>query len=197
MSLDIVRLLDHLRIGKAHVIGYSMGAQIASHLMTFRPNRVLSATLGGSGGRYQWTEKDDEMFEQQATEVEKWGFSPSARELTTGVRPTEADVRTRSAALLANPNQDRFAIAALIRSFRELAITPTQVAAIDVPTLGIAGSDDPYLMELQALKTFRPALQLVVIDGATHDRERGALGRTEFAAAVRAFHASRRQAFPQ
>lgn len=193
MSLDIVRLLDHLGIRKAHIVGYSMGAQITSHLLTIRPDRFLSATLGGAGGRLQWTEKDDDVSQQQAAEVEKWGFSPTARELTTGVRPTEAEVTTRSTALLANPNQDRFAMAALIRSFRELVITPAQVAAIDVPTLGIAGSEDPYLLELQALKKIRPALQLVVIDGATHDGERGALRRTEFSAALRAFLAPRQE----
>ena len=193
MSLDILRLLDHLGIPKAHVIGYSMGAHITSHLLTIRPDRFLTATLGGGAGRFQWTEKDDQIFEQQAAEVEKWGFSPSARELTTGARPTEAEIKTRSAALLANPNQDRVAMAALIRSFRELTIAPAQLAAITVPILGIAGSDDPYLKELQALKKIRPALDLVVIDGATHDGERGALGRTELVAAVRAFLGTHRE----
>jgi pimeloyl-ACP methyl ester carboxylesterase len=193
LSLDIVRLLDHLRIRRAHIVGYSLGAHIASHLLTIRPDRFISVTLGGSAGRFQWTAKDDAMFEQQAAEVEKLGFSPSARQLTTGVRQTADEIKTRSTAILADANQDRFAMAALIRSFRELVITPAQVAAVNVPALGMAGSEDPYLIDLQALKKIRPALQLVVIDGATHDGASGANRRPEFIAALRAFLGLHRQ----
>jgi pimeloyl-ACP methyl ester carboxylesterase len=49
MAEDIVRLLDHLKIKKAHVVGYSMGGMIAVKLMTKHPDRVLSGTLGGMG----------------------------------------------------------------------------------------------------------------------------------------------------
>src|SRR5262245_22629645 len=47
MGLDIVRLLDHLNIERAHIIGYSLGALIVAQLATARPDRFLSATLGG------------------------------------------------------------------------------------------------------------------------------------------------------
>jgi len=46
---DVVRLMDHLKIGKAHVVGYSMGGIIAAKLTAKHPDRVLSATLGGMG----------------------------------------------------------------------------------------------------------------------------------------------------
>ncbi len=46
---DIVLLLDHLKIKKAHIVGYSLGGMIAVKLMTKHPGRVLSATLGGMG----------------------------------------------------------------------------------------------------------------------------------------------------
>ena len=35
MARDLVRLLDHLSIPKAHIIGYSMGANITAMLVTF------------------------------------------------------------------------------------------------------------------------------------------------------------------
>ncbi len=49
MVEDVVRLLDHLKIKKAHVVGYSMGGMIAMKLMTRHPDRVQSAALGGMG----------------------------------------------------------------------------------------------------------------------------------------------------
>jgi pimeloyl-ACP methyl ester carboxylesterase len=46
---DVVRLLDHLKIKKAHVVGYSMGGVIAGNFIAKHPDRVLSGTLGGMG----------------------------------------------------------------------------------------------------------------------------------------------------
>jgi pimeloyl-ACP methyl ester carboxylesterase len=34
MGKDIIRLLDHLKIRRAHIVGFSMGAIIAGHLLT-------------------------------------------------------------------------------------------------------------------------------------------------------------------
>jgi pimeloyl-ACP methyl ester carboxylesterase len=46
---DVVRLLDHLKIKKAHIVGYSMGGIIAGKFIAKHPDRVLSGTLGGMG----------------------------------------------------------------------------------------------------------------------------------------------------
>ncbi len=44
---DVVRLLDHLKIGKAHVAGYSMAGMITMKLVTRHPDRVRSAAPSG------------------------------------------------------------------------------------------------------------------------------------------------------
>jgi pimeloyl-ACP methyl ester carboxylesterase len=49
MVEDITRLLDHLKIEKAHVVGYSMGGMITMKFITQHPDRVRSAILGGMG----------------------------------------------------------------------------------------------------------------------------------------------------
>jgi pimeloyl-ACP methyl ester carboxylesterase len=49
MAEDIVRLLDHLKIPKTHIVGYSMGGMITMKLLTRHPDRVKSALLGGMG----------------------------------------------------------------------------------------------------------------------------------------------------
>ncbi|HYK11676.1 MAG TPA: alpha/beta fold hydrolase [Gemmatimonadales bacterium] len=45
MADDVIHLLDHLHIQRAHVIGHSMGALIAANLAERYPGRVASATL--------------------------------------------------------------------------------------------------------------------------------------------------------
>lgn len=47
-ALDVLRLMDHLEIPRAHIVGYSMGARLTGYLLANHPARFVSATLGGS-----------------------------------------------------------------------------------------------------------------------------------------------------
>jgi pimeloyl-ACP methyl ester carboxylesterase len=51
---DVVRLMDHLELPKAHVVGYSLGGMIALKLAVLHPERVNSVVLGGMG----WLQTD-------------------------------------------------------------------------------------------------------------------------------------------
>ena len=51
---DVILLLDHLNIRKAHIVGYSMGGTVALKLIAEHPERVISGTLGGAG----WLRED-------------------------------------------------------------------------------------------------------------------------------------------
>src|SRR4051812_45615971 len=46
---DVVRLLNHLQVGSAHVVGYSMGGFIGLKLVTVYPERVRSLVSVGQG----------------------------------------------------------------------------------------------------------------------------------------------------
>ncbi len=46
---DVVALLDHLKIERAHLVGYSMGGMVSMKLATKHPDRLLSVTMGGMG----------------------------------------------------------------------------------------------------------------------------------------------------
>jgi pimeloyl-ACP methyl ester carboxylesterase len=185
MGLDVVRLLNHLGIKRAHIIGYSMGAIITAKLLTTHPDRFITATLGGAAGWFRWTAEDTKRKEQEAAETERECVSRSRifrLAPVNGPKPTEEDIRKRSADCFAN--QDRFALAALQRGQKDHAVTADAAAAVDVPTLGIVGSLDPWLVDFKELKKLRPDMHLVVIEGATHGT---APRQPEFIADIRAF----------
>jgi len=46
---DVVALMDHLKIKKAHVVGYSLGGMVTVKLLAKYPDRVSAATVGGMG----------------------------------------------------------------------------------------------------------------------------------------------------
>src|SRR5262245_47419701 len=57
MVEDVVRLMNHLKIARAQVVGYSMGGMIAMKLATMHPDRLSSVVLGGMG----WHKADAPM----------------------------------------------------------------------------------------------------------------------------------------
>jgi pimeloyl-ACP methyl ester carboxylesterase len=65
MAEDGIRLLDHLKIEKAHFVGYSMGGMIALKAITKHPDRAKSLTLGGMG----WLKEGSRL-------QEFWGWLP-------------------------------------------------------------------------------------------------------------------------
>ena len=50
MVNDITRLMDHLQISKAHIMGYSMGGGIVMKMLVEHPDRFLTAVAGANGG---------------------------------------------------------------------------------------------------------------------------------------------------
>jgi pimeloyl-ACP methyl ester carboxylesterase len=46
---DVVELMNHLQINRAHIHGYSMGGAITGQLLGMIPDRFITAGFGGSG----------------------------------------------------------------------------------------------------------------------------------------------------
>lgn len=192
MTLDIVRLLDHLHIPRAHIVGYSLGGILTSQLLTLQPDRFLSATIIAGAGRFDWDSVKARQADTVAAELERDCISRSLvlRLSPPKARPPEDSLRAMSARCLADSTQDRFALAAMTRSWAGQAMTRAAVAAVTVPTLGLVGTDDPQRGGMEALVALRPSVKLVVVDGATHAGARGILRRPELLAALRGFLAA-------
>lgn len=183
MAFDVVRLLDHLKIRRAHIVGYSMGGNITARLLTLKPERFLTATLGGSGGMLALTAAEIGLFEQLAADLEKGSLRTMILALSPKDQPppTEEQIK-QSAARLAG--QDLAALAALARSLPELTITEKQVATIKAPTLAIVGTTDSTIEGVNKLKKVMPALKVAQVEKATHGN---AVGRPEFIEALQEF----------
>ena len=188
MGRDVIRLLDHLRIPRAHIIGFSMGAIIAGHLLTTNPDRFITATFVAHHPVHSWTASDETEAEASARDLES---GMPFRSLILGIWPKEKpppsteEMRTLSQNLIAA--NDVKALAAYNRGRRALVVTPAQLAAVRVPTLAVVGTADPNLDGVRNLPKVMPAVKIVVIDGAEHGGERGILRRPEFIAALREF----------
>ena len=169
MVEDAIRLLDHLKINKAHVVGYSMGAAITLKLLVTRPERLLSATLGGSGG----IRENDKQFlafsEVLAQSLEQGkGMGPLIDVLTPAGRPkpTEEVVKQMNKLLLAN--NDAKALAEVIRGMSKFAVSDENLKANQVPTLALVGQLDPLKKGVDELNGRLTNLHVVVLNGADH-----------------------------
>lgn len=188
IALDVVRLLDHLGIERAHAVGYSLGGIILARLLTTHEHRFLTVTLAAAAYRRAQSERADRAAEAAAREIEETGLF---RSLVVSTAPTdepapdEQAIRQRSDAIALY--NDRFALAALMRARRALLVTDAQVAMVRVPVLALVGSADPQAERVKAMQGKWPALHVEVVPGATHPtvHPRALIRRPEFVAAVR------------
>jgi pimeloyl-ACP methyl ester carboxylesterase len=187
MGRDVTRLMDHLGIAKAHIVGYSMGAHIVAQLAIADPARFLTLTLGGAAGRLGWSADDQRRVDEESAEMDQGVLRSQFLRLWPRDRPppSEAEIRADSERRLAG--QDPRALAAVRRSNPDQVVTIEALAAVPMPTLGIVGTADPYLRDFERLKAIMPRLELVTIPGASHG---SAAATPDFRAALLRFLAA-------
>jgi pimeloyl-ACP methyl ester carboxylesterase len=181
---DIVRLLDHLNIERVHMVGYSYGTNIVAKLLTSNPDRFLTATLGGSAGLRDWNAQFARGTEEQIKELQHgMPYRSLILQLWPANNPPSEEMLEKYSKVILSHN-DPLAHAALLRTYGESAVSDEQLAAVRVPTQVVVGSRDKKADSARALKKVWNELKLVVIDGATHSGDRGALKRPEFVKSV-------------
>lgn len=168
MVEDAVRLLDHLKIQKAHVVGYSMGALITGKLMVTHPDRVISATLGGAGVFPQGVEKAPPFLEKLAQSLEDGkGLGPLVGALSPGGKANTSSpmVKFLNRSLVGENGK---ALAAVVRSWHKLGVSKEQLKANKVPALALVGEKDPLKETIDFIKDDMDNLKVVIIDGKNH-----------------------------
>ncbi len=158
MAEDARRLLDHLGIARAHVLGYSMGARIGAFLAINHPDRVKSLILSGMGINLVRG---------------VGGAKPIAAALEADSPDDVKDDAARSFRLFADQTgSDRHALAACIRSSRE-PIAGEALAGTGVPILIAVGTEDVVAGSASALAALLPGAQVLDIPGRDHMRAVG------------------------
>ena len=153
MAEDARRLMDHLAIARADVMGYSMGARITAFLALEYPQRVRSAIFGGLGGN---------MVRPMA------GTGPVAHALEAAsidavVNPTARTFR----AFAEKTGSDLKALAACIRGSRE-PITREMVATLSCPVLVATGTEDVIGGSAEELAALIPGAEALPIPRRDH-----------------------------
>ena len=158
MADDIVALMDHLKLERADVMGYSLGSRMMAVLARSQPQRLRSVILGGIGiGLIEGGGPGESV----AAALE----APSLEQVTDPVGRTFrafAD-QTRS---------DRRALAACLRGSRRL-MTRDDAAGISVPVLIAVGTTDEIAGSADALGKIIPGAQVLNIPNRDHMRAVG------------------------
>jgi pimeloyl-ACP methyl ester carboxylesterase len=154
MTRDAASLLAHLGVERADVMGYSMGARIASFLALANPRLVRSLVLGGLGDRLV---RDGGLPEAIAEALE----APSLDSLSD---PTQRLFR----GFAEQTKSDRAALAACVRGSRR-SLTLEEAARINQPTLVAVGERDTLAGDPDKLVAVLPRAEALMIPGRDHN----------------------------
>lgn len=158
LASDVVALLDHLGIDRAHVLGFSLGAGVAWELAVSYPDRVRSVVPIAEPVR------PDGMHEDLR--------DPSAHPTSTRLPTAQDYTDMEETYARLSPHPERFAefMAPQEQNAADLkGWSDEQLAGITAPVLVIIGDHDFVTIEHGALtKELVPGSQLAVLPGTTH-----------------------------
>jgi pimeloyl-ACP methyl ester carboxylesterase len=181
MGGDVVRLLDHLGIERALLMGYSMGAAISLHTMLTHGERFRAVVLGGIGigpggmaergrihsiARVLLADDTKAVLDEIARESER--HANMAREFRRFAEANYNDLKAL-AACIAHDRPD---------------FSPERLASITVPVMVVIGTKDNMVGSGDDLANAIPGAELVTLEGRDH---LNAVGDKRFKEAVARF----------
>ncbi len=153
MAEDARRLLDHLELERADVMGYSMGARIAAFLAINHPSRVNRAIFAGLASRMITGVGGSEII---ATGLEAPSLAdvaePGARAFRIFAEQTKSDLK---------------ALAACMRASR-VKITAADLARVSLPVLVVAGEKDEVAGDVATLVAAIPGAKGLTLPERGH-----------------------------
>ncbi len=154
MAQDVCRLMDHLGIRRADVMGYSMGARISAFLALAHPDRLRSLLLGGLGIKL----------------VDGVGLPPSIAEAmeAESVADLTDPVQRMFRSFAEATRSDLAAMAACIRGSRQ-TLSEDEVRSIALPALVSVGTTDTVAGLAAPLAALLPHGEVLDIPGRDHN----------------------------
>jgi len=170
MAADVMRLMDHLGIERAHLVGYSLGGFVALKLAALNPARVRSTTLIGAG----WESPDNGAFlaaipRLQQHLMQGHSIGPLS-EYLDGEREAPSLLHAGSVHLMTAWFNYPYALAAMLGRLPQLTVSEAELRAIRGPVFAIVGEHDPFRTAAEALCGRLGDYRMVVVDGADHVR---------------------------
>lgn len=153
MAEDVRRLLDHLDVERAAVMGYSMGARISAFFGLNHPDRVERVVFGGLGiNMVRGIGNDAEIAAALEAPSIADVADPTGKQFRLFAEATGSDLR---------------ALAACIRASRA-RITAEALAALRVPALVAVGTEDPVGGSAADLAALIPGARAFPIERRDH-----------------------------
>jgi pimeloyl-ACP methyl ester carboxylesterase len=153
MTGDILALMDHLEIPRAHILGFSMGSRLALGAALTAPERFATLTLGGVG---------EKLFEPRIP------GNPMAEAMEAGDVESIKEPMLKSFRQFADDQkEDRLALAALTRA-ADAPITREMLGMLPVPVLVVAGARDELAGDPEPLAKAFPDGRAVRVPGVDH-----------------------------
>ena len=149
---DLLHLLEHLTVAKAHLVGISHGGYIALRLAATAPQRVsrlVLCSIGNDSQDYvkQITHAWLQILQHADLKTTAWAMLP----LVFGkrfLRQNRGIVDKIVAAIAAR--NDKAALMVHLKAMSAYPSPKTYVGSVQCPTLVISGSDDPIVSHLDA-----------------------------------------------
>jgi pimeloyl-ACP methyl ester carboxylesterase len=164
MGEDVVRLLDHIGVARAHLVGHSMGAVVSAYVATRHPDRVATATLIAPP-----------FFEDSS--VAAATLAPIVAELDSGggflafidrfIPEVPDSIASGMSAEMVSAH-DRAMLVGVMRTFPELGVGRAGVSAASVPALIVVGTLDTLRVEDRALAAWWPSARFIEVEDADH-----------------------------
>ena len=167
---DICNLLDHLSVESAHVIGYSMGGDIANKFREMYPNRLRSCVVGGAGMGVSkgWADSPHDFSQIADSLASGDGWRPLLR-LPGAISPGVASEDEIAAANKPmTDGQDTDALSALCRRYETLEIDRQKLESNTIRTLIVVGAEDAEYESSIELNAELSNSKLHIIDGVNH-----------------------------
>lgn len=156
MAQDITNLMDHLEIGRADLMGYSLGAHLAMSAALLAPGRVDRLILGGVGAR---------MINREPPPP---GAMTMAQALTIEDAGLIADATQRGFRRFAEAQGEDLQALAACSQARGAPMSIEDIRRLSAPTLIVAGTQDEIAGDPAILAAEIPGAKAVSLPACDH-----------------------------